>query len=67
VIGAVGAFGGFILQQALRLSNINFGSMAPAFWGYAIAFLVMAAVTWWFYLRSSFAIDKSPSLAYANV
>ncbi|APE36510.1 MFS transporter [Nocardia mangyaensis] len=67
VIGAVGAFGGFILQQALRLSNINFGTMAPAFWGYAAAFLVMAGVTWWFYLRSSFAVEKVPSLAYANV
>ncbi len=67
VIGAVGAFGGFILQQALRLSNINFGSMAPAFWAYAAAFLVMASVTWWCYLRSSFATDKIPSLAYANV
>ncbi|MFC4125337.1 MFS transporter [Nocardia rhizosphaerae] len=67
VIGAVGAFGGFILQQALRLSNINFGSMAPAFWGYAVAFLVMAAVTWWCYLRTSFAVERMPSLAYANV
>ncbi|MFC4375217.1 MFS transporter [Nocardia halotolerans] len=67
VIGAVGAFGGFLLQQALRLSNITFGSMTPAFWGYAVAFLVMAAVTWWFYLRSTFATEKMPSLAYANV
>ncbi|WP_040781675.1 MFS transporter [Nocardia pneumoniae] len=67
VIGAIGASGGYLLQQALRLSNINFGSMAPAFWAYAGAFLVMAGVTWWFYLRSSFAIQRVPSLAYANV
>ncbi|MEV0359559.1 nitrate/nitrite transporter [Nocardia sp. NPDC050697] len=67
VIGAVGASGGYLLQQALRLSNINFGSMAPAFWAYALAFLVMAGVTWWFYLRSSFAVSRAPSLAYANV
>ncbi|MFC8046014.1 MFS transporter [Nocardia sp. NPDC057353] len=67
VIGAVGASGGYLLQQALRLSNINFGSMAPAFWAYAGAFLVMAGVTWWFYLRSSFAVQRAPSLAYANV
>ncbi|WP_280305461.1 nitrate/nitrite transporter [Nocardia neocaledoniensis] len=67
VIGAIGASGGYLLQQALRLSNINFGTMAPAFWAYAGAFLVMAAVTWWYYLRSSFAIEKVPSLAYANV
>lgn len=41
--------------------------MSPAFWAYAIAFLVMAGVTWWFYLRSSFAVARVPSLAYANV
>ncbi|MFI1911536.1 MFS transporter [Nocardia sp. NPDC020380] len=67
VIGAVGAGGGWVLQQALRLSNSHFGSMAPAFWAYAVAFLVMGAFTWWFYLRSSFAIGRAPSLAHANV
>ncbi|WP_280233595.1 nitrate/nitrite transporter [Nocardia cyriacigeorgica] len=67
VIGAIGASGGYLLQQALRLSNTNFGSMAPAFWGYAAAFVVMAGVTWWFYLRSEFAVARVPSLAYANV
>ncbi|MGW4330669.1 MFS transporter [Nocardia sp. NPDC004573] len=67
VIGAVGASGGWLLQQALRLSNTHLHSMAPAFWAYAATFLVMAGVTWWFYLRSSFAIQRVPSLAYANV
>ncbi|MBL1076298.1 MFS transporter [Nocardia sp. 2] len=67
VIGAVGASGGWLVQQALRLSNINFGSMNPAFTAYAVVFLGMAAATWWFYLRASFATDRVPSLAYANV
>ncbi|WP_024799783.1 MFS transporter [Nocardia sp. BMG51109] len=67
VVGAVGAAGGWLLQQALRESNTHFGSMAPAFWSYAVAFLVMATVTWWCYLRSSFAVRRAPSLAYANV
>ncbi|WP_169814177.1 MFS transporter [Nocardia mexicana] len=67
VIGAVGASGGWLLQQALRLSNNHFGSMSPAFWAYAVAFLAMGAVTWWFYLRSSFAVSRAPSLAYADV
>ncbi|MFV9455340.1 MFS transporter [Rhodococcus sp. NM-2] len=67
VVGAVGAFGGFLLQQALRLSNIHYGSMAPAFWAYAALFLVMGAVTWWFYLRTEFAVQRMPSLAHANV
>jgi NNP family nitrate/nitrite transporter-like MFS transporter len=67
VVGAIGAFGGFVLQQALRLSNIHFGSMAPAFWGYAALFLIMGSVTWWHYLRSGFAVQRVPSLAHANV
>jgi NNP family nitrate/nitrite transporter-like MFS transporter len=67
VIGSIGAFGGFIVQQALRLSNVHLGSMAPAFWAYGVLFVVMGGVTWWFYLRKSFAVAKAPSLAYANV
>ncbi|MCM6775682.1 MFS transporter [Nocardia sp. CDC159] len=67
VVGAVGAAGGWLLQQALRLSNNHFGGMAPAFWAYAVTFVVMGGVTWWFYLRSSFAVERAPSLAYANV
>ncbi|QIS05779.1 MFS transporter [Nocardia brasiliensis] len=67
VIGAVGASGGWLLQQALRLSNTNYHTMAPAFWAYAGAFLLMGALTWWCYLRSSFAIGRAPSLAYAKV
>ncbi|GGK45820.1 MFS transporter [Nocardia camponoti] len=67
VIGAIGAAGGFIVQQALRLSNVHLKTMVPAFWAYAVVFLVMAAVTWWFYLRTNFATDRAQSLAYASV
>lgn len=67
VIGAIGAAGGWILQQALRLSNTRYHTMVPAFWAYAAAFLVMGGITWWFYLRSSFAVGRAPSLAHASV
>jgi len=67
VIGAIGAFGGFIVQQALRLSSVHLGTMSPAFWAYGALFLVMAGTTWWFYLRTSFAVRRAPSLAYADV
>ncbi|MFE3254788.1 MFS transporter [Nocardia sp. NPDC059091] len=67
VIGAIGAAGGWILQQALRLSNTHYHSMNPAFWGYVVAYLAMGAICWWFYLRSSFAVGRAPSLAHANV
>ncbi|MEV6770402.1 MFS transporter [Nocardia sp. NPDC051030] len=65
VIGAIGASGGWLVQQALRLSNVHYHSMNPAFTAYAVVFLGMAAATWFFYLRTSFA--RVPSLAYANV
>ncbi|MBU3063517.1 MFS transporter [Nocardia sp. NEAU-G5] len=67
VVGAVGASGGWLLQQVLRESSIHFGGMAPAMWLYVVEFLVLGGVTWWFYLRSAFAVDRIPSLAYANV
>ncbi|MCU1641665.1 MAG: Nitrate/nitrite transporter [Nocardia sp.] len=67
VIGAVGAAGGWVLQQALRLSGLHYGNMNPAFWGYVVAYLAMGGLTWWFYLRSSFATSRAPSLAHANV
>ncbi|WP_433562722.1 MFS transporter [Nocardia sp. CA-151230] len=67
VIGAIGAAGGWILQQALRLSNTHYHSMNPAFWGYVVAYLAMGAICWWFYLRSSFAVGRAPSLAHANI
>lgn len=67
VIGAIGAAGGWLLQQALRLSNTHYHTMNPAFWGYVVAYLAMGALCWWFYLRSSFAVGRAPSLAHANV
>jgi NNP family nitrate/nitrite transporter-like MFS transporter len=67
VVGAVGAAGGWVLQQVLRESALHFHTMTPAFWGYGVAFLVMGSVTWWFYLRSSFAVGRVPSLAYAHI
>jgi len=67
VVGAVGAAGGWLLQQVLRESSIHFGGMAPAMWLYAAAFLALGGVTWWFYLRTAFAVSRIPSLARADV
>jgi hypothetical protein len=31
------------------------------------SFVLFAVMTWFFYLRKSFAVEKVPSLAYASV
>ena len=87
VAGAIGAFGGFLIQVAFREASLPVSaavkaaapadkvavaqSMAdwpiPALYVFLGAYMMFAAMTWFFYLRKSFAIDKVPSLAYASV
>jgi NNP family nitrate/nitrite transporter-like MFS transporter len=51
ICSAVGAFGGFLVPIIYAQSNKAYGTIAPALWVYVGLFVVMAAVTWWFYLR----------------
>ena len=88
IAGAIGAFGGFLIQVAFRQASLPVSaavkgagtpaerlavaqSMAdwsiPALWVFLGAYLVFAAMTWFFYMRRSFAIDRVPSLAHAAV
>jgi NNP family nitrate/nitrite transporter-like MFS transporter len=88
IAGAIGAFGGFLIQVAFRQASLGVSaavkaaatpaeklsvaqSMAdwsiPALYVFLAAYLVFAALTWFFYLRTSFATDKVPSLAHAAV
>jgi MFS transporter, NNP family, nitrate/nitrite transporter len=39
----------------------------PALWVFLGAYAVFAGMTWFFYLRTSFAARRFPSLAYASV
>jgi NNP family nitrate/nitrite transporter-like MFS transporter len=39
----------------------------PALWVFLAAYVVFAAMTWFFYMRKSFATGKVPSLAYDSV
>ena len=50
-ISAVGAFGGFAIPFVYKWAKENFGSIVPALEIYIGVFLVMALVTWVFYLR----------------
>jgi NNP family nitrate/nitrite transporter-like MFS transporter len=88
IAGAIGAFGGFLIQVAFRQASLGVSaavkaaetpaeklsvaqSMAdwsiPALWVFLGAYVVFAGMTWFFYLRKSFATDKVASLASASV
>ncbi|MEA2234653.1 MAG: transporter, family, nitrate/nitrite transporter [Solirubrobacteraceae bacterium] len=87
IAGAIGAFGGFLIQVVLREASLGVSaavkaatpaeklsvaqSMAdwsiPALYVFLGAYIVFAGMTWFFYLRKSFATDKVPSLAHASI
>jgi MFS transporter, NNP family, nitrate/nitrite transporter len=88
IAGAIGAFGGFLIQVALRQASLGVSALVkaadtpaekvsvaaahadwsvPALWVFLGAYVVFAAVTWFCYLRTSFAIDRIPSLAEAAI
>jgi NNP family nitrate/nitrite transporter-like MFS transporter len=88
IAGAVGAFGGFLIQVVLREASLPVSAAVkaagtpaekvsvaqsmsdwsiPALQVFLVAYLVFAAMTWFFYLRRSFATDKVPSLASASI
>jgi NNP family nitrate/nitrite transporter-like MFS transporter len=88
IAGAVGAFGGFLIQVVLRQASLGVSALVkaaetpaeklavaqshadwsiPALWVFLAAYLVFAGMTWFFYLRRSFAAERVPSLAYASI
>jgi NNP family nitrate/nitrite transporter-like MFS transporter len=88
IAGAIGAFGGFLIQVIFRQASLGVSAAVkaaqtpaeklavaqaqadwsiPALWVFLGAYVVFAGMTWFFYLRKSFAIDKIPSLAHASV
>jgi NNP family nitrate/nitrite transporter-like MFS transporter len=88
IAGAIGAFGGFLIQVVFRQASLGVSALVkaaetpaeklsvaqahadwsiPALYVFLGAYLVFAGMTWFFYLRTSFATDKVPSLAHAAV
>jgi NNP family nitrate/nitrite transporter-like MFS transporter len=61
IISSVGAFGGFVVPLAYAWSKSQFGSIEPALRFYVVFFVVLLALTWYFYLR------KSTRMAQAGV
>jgi NNP family nitrate/nitrite transporter-like MFS transporter len=87
IAGAIGAFGGFLIQVAFRQASLGVTALVkaaetpaekvavaqanvdwsiPALWVFLGAYGVFAGMTWFFYLRTSFAAQRFPSLAYAS-
>jgi NNP family nitrate/nitrite transporter-like MFS transporter len=88
ITGAVGAFGGFLVQVALRQSSLGVSALIKAaktpadkiaiaqahanwsvgaLWVFVGCYAAFAGLTWFFYMRRSFATEKVASLAYASV
>ena len=88
IAGAIGAFGGFLIQVVFREASLGVAAAVkaaetpadklavaqaqadwsiPALWVFLGAYVVFGAMTWFFYLRRSFATDRVPSLAHASV
>jgi NNP family nitrate/nitrite transporter-like MFS transporter len=53
IISAVGAYGGFLVPRTYGWSTTAYGSIVPALQVYVGLYVVMLAVTWFFYLRRS--------------
>ncbi|MCD0446136.1 MFS transporter [Glycomyces sp. A-F 0318] len=65
-ISAIGAFGGFLINQGFRIANEQTGSVVPAMWAFVGAYGVFLVLNWWCYQRTVL-VAKAPSLAYAKV
>jgi NNP family nitrate/nitrite transporter-like MFS transporter len=51
IIGAVGALGGFAIPFVYKWARETHGTIIPALQIYTVVFLVMAVLTWIFYMR----------------
>jgi NNP family nitrate/nitrite transporter-like MFS transporter len=84
IAGAIGAFGGFMIQVVLRQASLGVSALVkaaetpadkvavaaahadwsvPALWVFFGSYAVFAVTTWFFYLRTSFATERIPSVA----
>ncbi|GAB3446755.1 MFS transporter [Actinophytocola sediminis] len=88
IAGAIGAFGGFLIQVMFREASLgvtaavgaaetaaekvavaqaNADWSTSALWVFLAGYVVFAFLTWFYYLRRTFAVEQVPSLAGAGV
>jgi len=66
-IGAIGACGSYLIPRSFGASIAATGSPFLALEGFFAFYLVCVAITWWFYLRRSFASASTAGLAQARI
>lgn len=66
-IGAIGAYGGWLIPQGYGLSASLTGGPLSALYVFITFYVSCLGLTWWYYLRRSFAMTRAPSLAEAKV
>jgi len=66
-IGAVGACGGYFIPRGFGASIAMTGGPHLALAVYLAFYVTCIALTWWYYLRRSFLVQRAPSLAEARV
>ncbi|XVV04790.1 MFS transporter [Actinosynnema sp. CA-248983] len=66
IAGAIGAFGGVLVNLVFKFSLEGSKTLAPALTAFLVFYGLCVATTWWFYLRSR-VFARVPSLAYAGV
>jgi NNP family nitrate/nitrite transporter-like MFS transporter len=67
LVGAIGAFGGYAIQQVFRIGSGHPDWPLPALVVFTGFYVVCAVLTWWVYLRRSLLVTRVSSLAHANV
>ena len=67
IIGAVGAFGGVLINMAFRQSFLTAKTGDPAFWAFLAFYVACIAVTYVVYLRPAPVDVSHPRAAYARV
>ena len=66
IAGAIGAFGGVLVNLVFKFSLEGSGTLTPALIAILVFYGLCVATTWWFYLRTR-AFARTPSLAHAGV
>ncbi|ASU78773.1 MFS transporter [Actinopolyspora erythraea] len=67
IVGSIGAFGGVVINLVFKFSLQASGTLVPALVAILVFFLACVLTTWWFYVRSRFAIERFPNLAHAHI
>ena len=66
-IAAIGACGGYLIPRSFGASIAATGGPHLALAAFLAFYITCIALTWWYYLRRSFMVQLTPSLAQARV